>query len=224
MERSSRLLTLVSRVLIFLLIAVCLTSHLAARLPARFASGFSGDGGGRVAKFSGGTVYYSVTNMPALNKVQTSGYYAFVASFRVDFDEAEVSRSYDLTLKLDTSVVSDRSATLLFPTGTVGTVLEDGTLVESVAPSDLGFSEDSFTSGSAYFSLGKGSESSTLRAASGSDYSVQLVSNESVAMAAESHYFKVVFFMQINVSAGNSIHAAHELLNLYCDLTVRQVD
>ena len=223
MERSSRLLTLVSRILAFLLIAVCLTSHLAARLPARFASGFSGDGGGRVAKFSGGTVYYSVTNMPKLDKVSQSGYYAFAASFRVDFDESEVSRSYDLTLKLDTGVVSDRSATLLFPTGTVRTVLENGNVDNSVAPLDLGFSGGSFTSGSAYFSLGKGSESSTLRAVSGSDYSVQLVSNESVAMAAESHYFKVVFFMQIN-AIGGSIHAAHELLNLFCDLTVRQVD
>lgn len=136
MERSSRLLALVSRILFFLLIAVCLTSHLAARLPARFASGFSGDGGGRVAKFSGGTVYYETLNA-ALSGVDVSGYYAFVVSFRVEFDESEVSRKYSLAIEFDDDVAAGSS--LIYPSGDVF-LLTSGDADELDSYSQLGFS------------------------------------------------------------------------------------
>ena len=220
MNKMSRLLTFVSRTLLVLLVATCLTSHLAARLPARFASSLGGDGSGRVAKFSGGTVEYSVISAPSLKAIESSGYYAFVATFKVNFDEAEVSRKYSLTFHFDGDV--DDDTTLLYP-GTVGSVSASGKVDTSTSASELGFSGGSFSSGNAYFSLGIGSESSTLRSVTGSKHSVQLVTDQPIAMAGESHYFKIVFFEYITVNK-SLVSAGNEILHMLTDIVVEQVD
>lgn len=221
MEKSSRLPAVVTRILGFLLIAVCLSSHLAARLPARFASGFSGEGGGRVAKFSGGTVFYNVTNMNLEGIRESSmGYYAFAFSFRIEFAAAEVSRRYSLTLHFDDD--PGEGTTLLCPSGTVRAL--DGATPKTATPALLGFSSGSFSAGNAYFSFGVGGESSTLRTAAGTAGSVQLMIDQPLAMQGETHYFKVVFFENIEVNKKGEINAQNEILHILTDIVVEQVD
>ena len=224
MNKMSRMLTFVSRTLLVLLVATCLTSHLAARLPARFASSLGGDGSGRVAKFSGGTIYYETLDVN-LTGIQSGniGYYAFVVSFRVEFDEAEVSRKYSLTLKFDNDAAAGSS--LIYPSGKTVRVLLNKS-PQTASASNLGFSSStSLSAGKAYYSFGVGEESNELLSVSGGTAGqVQLVSNKTLSMNAETHYYKIVVFENIIEDNNDKITAENEILHLMADIVVEQVD
>lgn len=218
MNKASRLLTFVSRTLLVLLVATCLTSHLAARLPARFASSLGGDGSGRVAKFSGGKIYYETLNVN-LEGASTTGYYAFVVSFRIEFDEAEVSRKYSLTIKFDDDAADGSS--LIHPNENVY-VLGSNRLTEY---SQLGFTSGVTPSaGHAYYSHAVGAEPSRLSETSGADGQVQLLNDYALSMNAETHYFKIVVFEKITRNSNSDISAENEILHLMADIVVEQVD
>ena len=222
MKKMSRMLTFVSRTLLVLLVATCLTSHLAARLPARFASSLGGDGSGRVAKFSGGKIYYETLDVN-LDGASTTGYYAFVVSFRIEFDEAEVSRKYSLTIKFDNDAAAGSS--LIYPSGKTVRVLLNKS-PQTASASNLGFSSStSLSAGKAYYSFGVGEESNELLDVSGGTAGqVQLVSNKTLSMNAETHYYKIVVFENIIEDNNDKITAENEILHLMADIVVEQVD
>ena len=216
MKRTSAPLTIISRVLLFLLIAVCLTSHLTTGLSARFTSAFGGDGSARVAKFGGAKIYYDALNVDLTGS--TLGYYAIVASFRIVFDASEVARQYSLVIRFDDDASS--GASLIHPAETVR-VLSGGSSTEA-STSALGFSGAQLSSGNAYYSHGVGSQSSVLQATAGTKARIELTKD--VGMEAETHYFQIVIFEKVVGGSGDDLVAEDKLLHLMADLVIEQVD
>lgn len=89
------------------LVGLCVSSGASF---AKYKDENYGGGNSGLAKLGGGTIYYNyeMNQTPAYLDVNTQlGFYAFIASFRIEFDESELARTFDLELRLSKTPSTD---------------------------------------------------------------------------------------------------------------------
>ena len=199
--------------IIYILVFACAIIPVTA---SKYVSQAEGSSSARVARFEGGTVESNGTLEVDLTKVNgipsDLHYYAFAASFTVNFDEADVTRAYTLILDIVPveTISSDQTTTFACPANyepfTIN--LTNSTVIsgKDVFPHVTGLSSGGFTEGKASYIIDNTCYTADVDADGRLIFTGVIPAGESKV----SNY-KVLYFVPITQSSAESDIIAYDL-------------
>lgn len=218
------------------LLGLCVTS---GHSFAKYRSENYGNGAAGTARFGAQLVYFPKTvSTAAIKQGNQLGYYAFVASFHVDFNDCEVKTIYRLSLKLgngsgatwDNSGTLSRTSFAYNPDIDIKThpyaliEQENDTYAIDTSTSSvknlINDSEFTFKNNTPYYAVGVensgtityGWEEGTL------DNGIFTIANNKEGQLSGRHYYQVLFFTKIElVNSKVSTESVSILYNLYVE-------